>query len=122
MTATHGRERIERRRIVENCRRLSDGSVQVELSGELDLSTADQIVTSMRTLLATPPSAIVVDASAVTFIDSTGIGTLLGARRDAHAAGCGFRVVTSENVAKVTRLLGVHQVLTDDGDEPDPVA
>jgi anti-sigma B factor antagonist len=63
-------------------------SVTVAVAGEIDLSTADQLDAAIREAEKTEISRIVVDLSAVSFIDSTGLSVFLEAikrnRRDGH--------------------------------------
>ena len=60
----------------------------VTISGEIDIATCR----AMRDALATGPGPahLEVDMSAVTFIDASGIGVLLAARREAMEAGGSF--------------------------------
>ncbi len=71
----------------------SDGSVTVELGGELDLHGFEQVAAVVRRALAFRPDAIDVDAANLSFIDSAGLRTLLIALQDAEAAGVRLRVV-----------------------------
>jgi anti-anti-sigma factor len=109
-------------RVVRGCRRDDDGTCHLLLSGELDLTTAEDFSTTVARLLGGGATTLVVDATAVSFIDSTGIGTLLAARRECRAVGGGLTVVQSPGIEKVTRLLGVHDILSGQGDGPDEVA
>jgi anti-sigma B factor antagonist len=63
-------------------------SVVVVVAGEIDLSTADQLDAAIRQAEATETDRIVVDLSAMSFVDSTGLGVLLEAikrdRRDGN--------------------------------------
>jgi anti-sigma B factor antagonist len=67
--------------------RTESGRVVVRVTGELDLSTAEQLAAELRTALTAPPVRLVVDASALTFVDSTGLSVLLVAERQARADG-----------------------------------
>lgn len=119
MTATDAHD--DAHRVVRGCRRETDGTCHLTLAGELDLTTAEDFSSTVATLLSAGPTTIVVDATGVTFVDSTGIGTLLAARRECRTRGGGFSVVQSPGVEKVTRLLGVHDILSGVGDGPDTV-
>jgi anti-sigma B factor antagonist/stage II sporulation protein AA (anti-sigma F factor antagonist) len=65
-----------------NTRRRIDGSVVVELSGELDYATVGLLEEAVREALtgAIVPS-VVVDCARLTFVDSTGVGALVAAHR-----------------------------------------
>jgi anti-sigma B factor antagonist len=62
------------------------GFVVVAARGEVDLETAAGLDQSVRTALRSCPH-LVVDLTHVTFIDSSGLGVLVGARRMATALG-----------------------------------
>jgi anti-sigma B factor antagonist len=57
-----------------------DGAVVVQLTGELDLYNAHAVRDELFAVAAREPDRVVVDLSAVTFIDSTGLGVLIEAR------------------------------------------
>jgi anti-sigma B factor antagonist len=106
-------------RVVVATRTGADGVTVLELAGELDLSTVPEALEAAQAALAARPAALVIDTAAVTFVDSTGIGLLLGVRRDCRAADVDFTVVASADVERVTRVLGVHEALTARSDAPD---
>jgi anti-sigma B factor antagonist len=58
----------------------SDGTVVVQLKGELDLYNAHAVRDELFSVAARGPERVVIDLSAVTFIDSTGLGVLIEAR------------------------------------------
>jgi anti-anti-sigma factor len=88
-------------------------SVLVAASGEIDLLTAAELGRVLRDLIAhRRPSAIGIDLSAVSFIDSTGIQVLVATKTDARAAGIALRVVAASAPAlRVLRLAGVDETL-----------
>jgi anti-sigma B factor antagonist len=86
----------------------ASGSV-VRLAGELDLAT----VPDLDACLAALDADIVVDMTAVTFIDSTGLHGLIAAHQQAAQRSRSFVLRSpSEQVAKVLHATGVDQVLT----------
>ena len=58
----------------------SDDGVVVRLAGELDLYNAPEIRETLLEEAATAPDRLVVDLSAVEFVDSTALGVLIEAR------------------------------------------
>ena len=76
-------------------------SVLVVLSGELDLATAGQLDAAIRDAEETDIDRIIVDMSAITFVDSTGLSVLLDAKRRSN----GRLSVTPGDHDAVTRLL-----------------
>ncbi len=59
--------------------REEDGTPVVYLSGELDLTSAGQFSTAIDAALASHPGRLVLDASGLTFMDSSGIVLLVSA-------------------------------------------
>ena len=90
----------------------------IALQGELDLAAADPL-RAMFAAAAGQVAEVEVDMSAVTFLDSIGIGALVGGRNAALAQGCTF-VVTgpSEPVRQVLEISGVLDAFTDTSKPP----
>lgn len=76
-----------------------DGSVDVLLSGEFDLSTAEELRESfVRSDVCSAPR-VRVDLTAVSFLDSTTIGLLVAACKRVRSAGGTFSVNCAEGAA-----------------------
>jgi len=56
-------------------------SITIALSGELDLNSTEDVDLAIRAAEETEIGRVVVDLSALSFIDSTGLSVLLGARK-----------------------------------------
>lgn len=89
----------------------------VRISGDFDRTTLDDVRPVVEGLAA-DGSDLIVDVSATTLIDSSGIGLLVEMRADAGEAGRGFRVICESGwqrgvfvVTGLTSHLGV--VLSD---------
>jgi anti-anti-sigma factor len=87
---------------------------KIILDGELDIHTIERFLASIQAALEIHPRSIATDASAVGFMDSSGLAGLLQARSAANAAGVPFRVSDVSprvrhriEVAGLERLLGV---------------
>lgn len=91
-----------------------DGDVGiVSVSGEVDMYTAPQLKECLVDLIEGAATRIVVDLSAVTFIDSTALGVLIGGVRRLHAAGGAMSlVVTSRPVERVLSITGLDRVFS----------
>jgi anti-sigma B factor antagonist len=59
----------------------------LSLSGEIDYETAQELRTAVSSVLDGNIDTLVVDLAGVTFLDSTGIGTLVVAKRICHSMG-----------------------------------
>lgn len=66
---------------------IREGATVVEVAGELDLHSAPQLRAELtRALENSVPPRVIVDLSGVNFIDSTGVGVLIGALKRAREA------------------------------------
>jgi anti-sigma B factor antagonist len=81
--------------------------VVVSVRGELDMSTAPGLAEALADA-APPTSTVVVDLSAVSFLDSSAIGTLVTAGRSRNDVGgrlqIGARSAIVERVLEITGL------------------
>jgi anti-anti-sigma factor len=87
-----------------------DGGVAtVRISGAIDLDAMDEVERAIgATVDAAGTTQVVVDLSAVDFLDSSGIAVLLKGRRVADAADVGYRVTGAAGmVRQVLDLTGV---------------
>ncbi|WP_228974504.1 STAS domain-containing protein [Streptomyces sp. DH12] len=93
----------------------TDGIRVLTVRGELDHHTAPDL---RRALTVTadddPPTArSVLDLSAVTFMDSSGINVLVTAHQEAHRADGWLRLAApSDSVMRVIELVGLDTVIT----------
>ena len=87
--------------------RTDDSVVVASLAGEHDIYTAPSLRDRMYSVIA-EGRPLVVDLTQATFVDSSILGALLGARRRAHEAGLGFAVCCQEGMDPgVRRILDV---------------
>ena len=89
------------------------GIERVSIAGEIDMATAPQITDAVQNAIATEAAQVLLDLVEVTFLDSTGIRTLLFAHRDAGEQGVLLRVDPGHGVMRVLELTGVLEVLRD---------
>ena len=92
---------------------LEGGVLLVELDGELDLASAQ----TMRDVFATAEEAgyarVVVDLSAVTEVDSTGLAVLVAVHQHlARSRGELVVVVGNEDIASKIQITGLDRVFT----------
>lgn len=85
-----------------------EGGVQLTLKGELDLSTIEKVEQELARVEAEGHELIVLDLGGLTFLDSTGLRTIVTA--DQRARRTGRRIVvrrgpdTVHRVFTITRL------------------
>ena len=71
----------------------SDGVMTAAVSGEIDHHTSKKIRESIDDCLAKhSPDKLVLDFSGVTFMDSSGLGLVMGRHRLTQAAGIAFEI------------------------------
>ena len=93
------------------------GSV-ILVSGEVDVSNADELRSALDGCLGSDVTDVTVDLAGVPYIDSTGIGVLVGAAHRAAEKGVRLEVARPQrNVARVLGLLGVSSELNIREDE-----
>jgi anti-anti-sigma factor len=94
--------------------RQHDRVVRVDVGGDIDLATRDQLDSGLAAAIATAGiDEVEVDLGEVQFIDSSGIAVLLRNRRLAEAAGVGYRVVTASDLTRrILNIGGVWQLLS----------
>ncbi|MGI5246118.1 STAS domain-containing protein [Dactylosporangium sp. CA-139066] len=85
---------------------------QVVLTGELDLDSAPSLLTAVVEELAAGANEVIVDLSGLVFIDSSGLGTLVGCWRRAKNAGAALTVANpGEDVRTTLEITGLDQIL-----------
>ena len=85
----------------------------VHVAGEIDVASADRLREQVAHLLAQGRNDLLVDLTGVSFMDSTGLGLLVGTLKRVRLAGGRLDlVVDSERLLKVFRITGLTQVFT----------
>jgi len=102
---------------------VEDTIMFVNLAGELDQSTTEQVKFKLTTSLAVHEvKHILFNLKALTFMDSSGIGLILGRYNQIKALGGKVFVLgMNETVKKVFHLAGLNQILTVIDDEQEMV-
>lgn len=79
--------------------------------GEIDLVSQSRLKDVINDLVVAREVDIVIDLEETTFLDSTGLGALIGARRKTHAFRGSFALVcTQPNLLKVFRITSLDKV------------
>lgn len=91
---------------------LDGSSVRIALTGEVDISSGEQLDVALTTLIRGGFTTIVVDLEGVRFVDCAGLRPLLRAAQTASAAGGVLRVERPRLlVQRVLRLTGTDHLL-----------
>ena len=87
------------------------GHVVLEIGGEIDVYTAPRLRERLVELVAAGQNQVVVDLSRVDFLDSTGLGVLVGVHRRLRAGGGSLGLVCAhERLLKIFRITGLDTV------------
>jgi anti-sigma B factor antagonist len=87
------------------------GATVLSVRGEVDVYSAPTLSENLAQLLEEGATAIVVDLSEVAFLDSTGLGALIGARSATEDADGRLAVVcTNDRILKLFTITGLDSV------------
>jgi anti-sigma B factor antagonist len=96
---------------------LDDRFYLIEIEGDFDAALRDEAIAVTEAALGKEPGALLVDVKRCTFLDSTAIAAVLGARQRALAAGIAFALVghnpTVDRTIELTGLAKDLPILTD---------
>ncbi|WP_030526560.1 STAS domain-containing protein [Phycicoccus jejuensis] len=83
----------------------------VTVEGEVDVYTAAQLRQTLDQEIADGHTRLVVDLDAVSFLDSTGLGVLVGRLKTVRNSSGWLRIVcTSDRILRVFRITGLDKV------------
>ncbi len=92
-------------------RTVADHAV-LEVGGEVDVYTAPRLREQVTELIDGGARNVVVDLSRVDFLDSTGLGVLVGAHKRLRLVGGTFALVCAkESLLKVFRITALDQII-----------
>lgn len=84
----------------------------VEAAGEVDLATVPKLREAISEQIVAGRTNVLVNLQAVTYLDSTGLGVLVGAVKAVHAAGGSLRVVCDNpRLLRLLRITGLDKAL-----------
>lgn len=75
--------------------------------GELDLATVPEMETLVLDAVRSAASPVVVDLRELTFMDSTGVRTIVAAHQLAEESGCDLKVVRPARDSAVARVIEI---------------
>lgn len=96
-----------------NTERHASGTAIITINGHLDTYSAPDVRAALIALINEGRYRQVVDLTAVTFLDSTGLAVIVGAAKRAVAHGGRLALVVDLDgrVGKVLRITGVHKAI-----------
>lgn len=88
-----------------------EGWTVLAVSGEVDVVAAPELRDRLGALIDDGANRVVLDLDGTDFIDSTGLGVLVGVVRRARSAGGDLRVVTtSDRFRRILHATGLDEV------------
>ena len=92
----------------------TDGYELLAVEGEIDIATSPRLIAALNEAVTDSVGGVVVDLTAVEFMDSTGLSLLVRAQRRMRKRGRGFAVVCPDGpvrrIFEITDLLGTLSV------------
>jgi anti-sigma B factor antagonist len=100
-----------------------DGKTIVAVGGEIDVYTAPKLRDKITELVAAGVYDLVVDMGEVEFLDSTGLGVLVGGLKKVRAHDGSMRLICNqERLLKIFRITGLAKVFVIHGSQADALA
>jgi len=91
--------------------RPASGFTVLEVAGEIDVYTAPQLRERLIAVVEGGARQVIVDLGRVEFLDSTGLGVLVGALKRLRVVGGELRLVCAqERLLKIFRITGLDRV------------
>lgn len=91
--------------------REEDGRAIVAVGGEIDVYTAPKLRDQITELVSSGSYNLVIDLEAVEFLDSTGLGVLVGGLKKVRAHDGSLELICSqERLLKIFRITGLAKV------------
>ena len=89
------------------------GRAVIRVAGDVDIETAPSLRYAVQELLEDGRRKLVVDVSRVDFIDSTGLGALIGALKDTEARKGDLELIcTQRRMLSLLHLTGLDEAFT----------
>ncbi len=89
----------------------ASGTTVIEVSGEIDVYTAPRLREALVSLVDAGNYRLIVDMERVEFLDSTGLGVLVGGLKRVRAHDGGINLVcTQGRILRIFRITGLSKV------------
>ena len=98
--------------MIELTKSVTDGVAVIHCSGRLNMTEAPRLKQMVDTVVADDAPRIVVDLTGTPFVDSSGLGALIGGLKSARQAGGDLRIAgAGEQVLAVLGLTNLDRIL-----------
>lgn len=103
--------------------RQEGGRTIIEVGGEIDVYTAPRLRDKITELVSDGSYDLVVDMERVDFLDSTGLGVLVGGLKKVRAHNGSMRLICNqERLLKIFRITGLAKVFAIHGSQAEALA
>jgi anti-sigma B factor antagonist len=103
--------------------RQEGGRTIIEVGGEIDVYTAPKLRDKITELVGNGNYNLVIDMEKVEFLDSTGLGVLVGGLKKVRAHDGSMRLICNqERLLKIFRITGLAKVFVIHGSQADALA
>ena len=94
------------------------GILTAKILGDIDHHSAKAVRQKIdNSMFQHKPSLVLLDLRSVDFMDSSGLGLILGRYNTANELGAEFRICSpSRNVKKILELAGIERIIKIEGD------
>jgi len=100
-----------------------DGHTIVSVGGEIDVYTAPKLRDQISDLVTSGKTSLIVDLEGVDFLDSTGLGVLVGGLKKVRAQDGTMSLICSQDrLLKIFRITGLAKVFTIHASEADALS
>ena len=100
-----------------------DGRAVVAVGGEIDVYTAPKLRDKITELVGNGEYHLVIDMEKVDFLDSTGLGVLVGGLKKVRAHDGSMRLICNqERLLKIFRITGLAKVFVIHGSQAEALA
>ena len=100
-----------------------DSRTIVAVGGEIDVYTAPKLRDKITELVANGDYNLVIDMEKVDFLDSTGLGVIVGGLKKVRAHDGSMRLICNqERLLKIFRITGLAKVFAIHGSQADALA
>ncbi|SHH30293.1 STAS domain-containing protein [Tepidibacter thalassicus] len=88
----------------------------IELKGEIDIYTANELKKVLIEVVSINPQDIILNASELEYIDSTGLGVLIGVLKRLRQQGKDIHIIEAKkNVKKLFNITGLDKIFKVEG-------
>ena len=103
--------------------RHEDGRTIIEVGGEIDVYTAPRLRDKITQLVSEGSYNLVIDMQKVDFLDSTGLGVLVGGMKKVRAHDGSMQLICNqERLLKIFRITGLAKVFAIHDSQADALA